>query len=83
MKKLIYFLTLTVTIVPFSFTAYPEPIVTDGLVSYWTFDREDIAGDPVKNVWGKNDGKIVGAPKIVAGQVKEALNLTVPPIMST
>ena len=73
MKKLICFLTLTVTIVTFSFTAHTEPIVTDGLVSYWTFDRQDIAGDTVKDVWGKNDGKIVGAPKIVAGQVKEAL----------
>ena len=47
--------------------------MTDGLVSYWTFDRQDIAGDTVKDVWGENDGKIVGAPKIVGGHVREAL----------
>ena len=47
--------------------------MTDGLVSYWTFDRQDITGDTVKDVWGENDGKIVGAPKIVDGQVGEAL----------
>ena len=52
---------------------YTEPIVTDGLVSYWTFDKQDIAGGTVKDVWGENDGKIVGDPKVVDGQVGEAL----------
>ena len=73
MKKLIYLLTFTLTIATFSYKGYTEPIVTDGLVSYWTFDRQDIAGDTVKDVWGENDGKIVGAPKVVDGQVREAL----------
>ncbi len=42
-------------------------------MSYWTFDQQDIAGGTVKDVWGKNDGKIVGDPKVVDGQVGEAL----------
>ena len=73
MKTLIYFLMLTLTIIVFSHNGYTEPVVTDGLVSYWTFDEQDIAGGTVKDVWGENDGKIVGAPKIVDGQVGEAL----------
>ena len=60
-------------IATFSHNGYTQTVVTDGLVSYWTFDRQDITGDTVKDVWGENDGKIVGAPKIVDGQVGEAL----------
>jgi len=47
-------------------------VVTEGLVSYWTFDKADIDGDTAKDVWGKNDGTIMG-PKIVEGKIGEAL----------
>ena len=73
MKMLIFFLMLTLTLTMFIHNGYTEPIVTDGLVSYWTFDKQDIAGGTVKDVWGENDGKIVGDPKVVDGQVGEAL----------
>ena len=73
MKRLLYLLTLALTITTLSHNGYTAPVVTDGLVSYWTFDQKDIAGDTVKDVWGENDGKIVGAPKVVGGQVGEAL----------
>lgn len=48
-------------------------VVTEGLVSYWTFDKADIEGDTVKDVWGENDGTIMGDPQIVEGKVGEAL----------
>ncbi|MYB00394.1 LamG domain-containing protein [Candidatus Poribacteria bacterium] len=73
MKNLIYFLTFTLIITTFLQNGYTQPVVTDGLVSYWTFDKQDIAGGTVKDVWGENDGKIVGDPKVVDGQVGEAL----------
>ena len=73
MKNLIYLFTFTLIITTFLQNGYTEPVVTDGLVSYWTFDRQDIAGGTVKDVWGENDGKIVGNPKVVDGQVGEAL----------
>jgi hypothetical protein len=73
MKWLFYLLTLTLTIVTRSHNGYTAPVVTDGLVSYWTFDQKDIAGGTVKDVWGENDGKIVGAPKVVGGKVGDAL----------
>ena len=38
MKRLIYLLPLTLIITVFSHSGYTEPVVTDGLVSYWTFD---------------------------------------------
>ena len=73
MKTLIYYLIFTLVITLFSYNGHTQPIVTEGLVSYWTFDQKDIAGGTVKDVWGENDGKIVGDPKVVDGQVGEAL----------
>jgi hypothetical protein len=49
-------------------------VVTNGLVSYWTFDEEDTVGNTVKDIWGENDGTIVGEPQIVEGAVGEALD---------
>ena len=50
-----------------------EAYVTDGLVSYYTLDKNDIAGGTVKDVAGGKDGKIIGAPKTVAGRLGDAL----------
>ncbi len=48
-------------------------VVTDGLVSYWTFDKIDVDGDTVKDVFGEHDGSMKGDPKVVEGQVGQAL----------
>jgi hypothetical protein len=50
-----------------------QQAVVNGLVSYWTFDAADIAGNKVSDVFGDNNGTIIGAPKIVAGKVGEGL----------
>ena len=73
MKSLIYLLAIALIITMSFQNGHTQPIVTDGLVSYWTFDEKDIAGFTAKDVWGENDAKIVGNPKIVDGQVGEAL----------
>ena len=73
MKSLIYLLAITLIITMSLQNGHTQPIVTDGLVSYWTFDEKDITGFTVKDVWGENDARIVGDPKIVDGQVGEAL----------
>ena len=72
MKRLSFLLTFTLTITMFSHNGYTEPFVTDGLVSYWTFDRQDIDDDIINDVWGKNNAKRRGARK-VNGRVNGAL----------
>ena len=47
--------------------------VTEGLVSYWSFDKADIEGKTVKDIWGENDGTIKGDTQIVEGKIGEAL----------
>ena len=50
-------------------------VVTQGLVSYWTFDKADIKGKTVTDVWGDNDGTINSNPEIVEkGKVHDALS---------
>ena len=72
MKKLIFLLTFTLTITMFSHNGNTAP-VTDGLVSYWTFDQQDIIDNTARDIWGKNDGIIVGDPKLVTGRRNSAL----------
>ena len=73
MKTLMNVLILPVVIVGLCGITDAENIVTDGLVSYWTFDRDDIIGNTVKDVWGENNATIVGNPTIVNGHLKDAL----------
>ena len=74
-----YKILLISVIFAFSFCCVNEPeakiIVKDGLVSFWTFDNSDIKGEIVKDVWGKNDGTIIGKAKIVPGKIKEGIEL--------
>ena len=72
MKRLLYLLTIALTITMFSHNGNTA-VVTDGLVSYWTFDREDVDGGTVRDVWGKNDAIIRGDPKLVNGILGRAL----------
>ena len=70
-------LLLAFTIVSFMGTlnASAKTIVTDGLVSYWTFDAGTIRGNTVEDVWGENDATIFGNPKRAQGQVKGGIEL--------
>ncbi len=72
---LIFALTAIGTAVWCANVAEAGQVVTDGLVSYWTFDQPDIEGKIVKDVWGNNDGTMQGGPEIVAGKINEALLL--------
>ena len=73
MKTLMNVVILLVVIVGLCGITNAENIITDGLVSYWTFDQADIVGNTVIDVWGENDATIEGTPSIVNGHLKEAL----------
>ena len=75
MKRLMLLLTFTVVGLTFNVNTYAKTIVTNGLVSYWTFDQHNINDRTVEDVWGENDATIVGNPKIVDGYLKQGLAL--------
>jgi hypothetical protein len=67
------FLLVFIATVAWYLSTAEAKFVTEDLVSLWTFDKEDIEGNNVKDFWGNNDGEIKGAPKSVGGIVNEAL----------
>jgi len=67
--------SLVICMVVFMLASIVEAqIVTDGLLSYYTLDEADIEDQTVKDVFGNNDGTIVGNPESITGHLGEALN---------
>lgn len=75
MKKIMMLLIIMIISLMLTVNASTKTIVTDGLVSYWTFDQDTIRGGKVMDVWGKNDATLVGNPKSVDGYVNSGIEL--------
>ena len=73
MKSVTGLLIFVIINITLSSHVHGLPCVTDGLVSYWTFDKSNISGKKVEDVWGDNNATIKGNPKVVTGQIGEAL----------
>jgi len=42
-----------------------QEFVTDGLVAFYSFDKDTVKGDTLNDVFGKKDAKIFEKPKLV------------------
>ena len=60
----VLFTTVLVTM-PWLIDTAECAVVTDGLISYWTFDNAHIDGITVNDVWGENHGTFVGRAEII------------------
>ena len=69
-KAIFVLFTLAITLIA---TYLPAQIVEDGLVSYWSFDANNISGKTVNDGTGNYNGTINGSPKKVAGKIGDAL----------
>lgn len=69
-----FVLTAIATVFMYANVVEAQQVIADGLVSYWTFDENTIDGDTVRDIWGDNDGTIMGDPEIVEGKYGEALS---------
>ena len=49
--------------------------VSDGLIGYWSFDKETVNGNTIEDLMGNQDGKIIGDIQIVPGKFGEAIKL--------
>jgi hypothetical protein len=49
--------------------------ITDGLVSFWTFDKSDAADLIAKDIWGGKDATLKEGARISPGKIDEALEL--------
>ena len=53
---------------------FAAQFVTQGLVSFWSFDKSSIEGETLKDLWGNNAGILSGDPEFVEGKFLEALS---------
>jgi len=56
--------------------AHARQAITDGLVSYWSFNKDTVAGKTVEDIFGANDGTMDGNVDVVDGKVGEALKFS-------
>lgn len=75
MKQLTLLLTLILIGIILTINTFAKTIVTDGLVSYWSFDQHTINDGIVEDIWGENDARIIGNPQVAQGHIKEGLEL--------
>ena len=75
-RSVIVLFAVMVMTVPVWHTAVGATIVTDGLISFWTFDADTVQGDIIEDFWGQNDGTIQGDPEITNdGKIDQAIDL--------
>jgi len=75
MKQITILLVFTLFGITLTLNTTSAAIVTDGLVSYWSFDQDMINDGIVEDIWGENDATILGNPKIVQGLIKDGIRL--------
>ena len=78
MSNRIFIVVFAVTTIAISIcctNALEAQVITDGLVSFWTFDRADVDGDTVKDVFGNNDGIMEGGDIVDDGKIHAAIEL--------
>ena len=71
-----FVLAVIATVVMATNLAEARQAITDGLVSYWSFNKDTVTGKTVKDIFGASDGTMDGNVEVVKGQVGEALKFS-------
>ena len=50
-------------------------IIEDGLIGYWSFDKDTVKGNTVEDLWGDQNAEMIGKIQIVQGKFGEAVQL--------
>ena len=69
-------LAVIATVLMATNAAHARQAISDGLVSYWSFNKAAVEGKTVKDVFGANDGTMDGNVEVVKGKVGEALKFS-------
>ena len=69
-------MAITAVVLMATNAAHARQAVTDGLVSYWSFNKDSVAAKTVEDIFGVNDGTMDGNVEVVDGKVGEALKFS-------
>ena len=76
-KKVV--LSLTAVLIAGLGIGIPVPaqtvVIEDGLIGYWSFNKDTVKGNTVKDIWGDQDAQMIGKLQIVEGKFGEAVRL--------
>ena len=50
-------------------------VIEDGLIGYWSFNKDTVKGNTVQDIWGDQDAEMIGKIQIVQGKFGEAAQL--------
>lgn len=50
-------------------------VIEDGLIGYWSFDKDTVKGNTIMDIWGNQDAEMIGKLEIVPGKFGEAVQL--------
>ena len=50
-------------------------VIEDGLIGYWSFNKDTVKGNTVQDIWGNQDAEMIGKIQIVQGKFGEAAQL--------
>ena len=50
-------------------------VIEDGLIGYWSFDKDTVKGNTVQDIWGDQDAEMIGKIQVVQGKFGEAAQL--------
>ena len=71
-----FVIAIVATVLMATNMAQARQAITDGLVSYWSFNKDSVAGETVKDIFGASDGTMDGNVEVVDGKVGEALKFS-------
>ena len=75
-QRHIFVLSILATVLFVTNAAQTRQAITDGLVSYWSFNKTSVNEKTVKDIFGTNDGTMNGNVEVVEGKVGEALKFS-------
>lgn len=75
LRQMIVF-AVFVTVLTTTNFAQAQQAITDGLISYWSFNQDTVADKTVKDVFGTNNGTMNDNVEVVNGKVGDALKFS-------
>lgn len=74
--RLMFVFFVLLTVLTTTNIVQAQQAITDGLISYWSFNQNTVADKTVKDVFGTNNGTINGNVEVVNGKRGDALKFS-------
>lgn len=74
--RLMFVLSTIATVLTATNIAQAQQAITDGLISYWSFNQNTVVDKTINDVFGTNNGTMDGNVEVVNGKIGDALKFS-------